>query len=206
MKTVFHGPLPANIRDHGVFSEPAAVAVAAPPAVPLTKIEELTAKRDDLSAQVDALVERVKAGSTDAAEITALATLSGELKQATEELAAAEQEAKDEAAATERKRATERRARFEQLLVTAAEKRTTFEESFKQTCLAFGEFCESCDELTALANALVTYAGPLPLDRNRLAEVAACPDPLRKLLDAYTPTTGFGWNLSFAIAPLKRRF
>jgi len=204
MRITYHGPQDPNVRDHGVLDvAPVSTAAQAPPC---TRLEELSAKRNGLADQVNQLVERVKAGTTDAAEITALATLSGELKQITEDLAVAQQEAKDAAARERAIKFASDRDQLETSLAAARAQREKFATAFRETCLALGEFCASIDEATRLANATAGAAGVLPSDSNRIRDLNRDLHPMPALLDNHEQTKNFGWNLSFAIAPLKRRF
>jgi len=98
------------------------------------------------------------------------------------------------------------RDRFEQLIHEGTEQRARFENLFRETCLAFGAYCETLAELSGLANALITHAGPLPDDRRRLAELSAMPQPLPILFDAgYETTKEFGWNWSLPVVALRKR-
>jgi hypothetical protein len=198
----------ATVRFHGgtkdvpvSFRDPKPVTAAE---VKL-KCDQIAAQKDELDSRLSPLLGKIQAGTATPQE-TALVPdlaedsriLTGRLKRARTELMIAED---TEASATARGR----RERFDTLQRTTRKQRAEFCRLVRAACITLGQLCEGVDEATKIANSFIGVGGMNPLDKNALTEMSEHPNPLPEMLDSgFSPTTGFGWDISIPVVPLKK--
>ena len=193
-----------QVRDHGVFT--AGVFTSPPPAT----VEAATLSRDQIAAQkaeldvrLSPLLDRVQAGTATAEEMSQVTELAEDSRILADRLHRANVELRVIEEKTARQQYATARARFNFLVAEDRQKRAKFARLFKEACVTLGELCANVDEASQIANSFVGVAGMLPTDRNAVTEMSERIDPLPALLDSFSPTTGFGWNLRIAVIPLK---
>jgi hypothetical protein len=95
---------------------------------------------------------------------------------------------------------------LEQARAEAAEHRATFLRLHRETCLAFGRYCESLGRVQALTTQSAhPVLGILPEAANKLSELFIRESPvLTAKRSGLEVTHGFGWDKSTDVVPLVK--
>jgi hypothetical protein len=206
MEVRFHGEIPEHWRDHGVFqlSPEGAMITENVPANPATHVEQLTAKKAQVDVQLAALLDKVKAATANPQETAKLSTLADESQKLAKEVESARAAADEQQATLDAQQQAAKRGVFDESVKRGHEQRARFFQLYRETCLAFGRFCATVDEVSALANSQATQLGVWPQHSNAVRDLSADLNPLTELLDGgLRPTMKFGWNLNLTVVPLQ---
>jgi len=190
-----------KIRGIAALEEPEAVTVE----TLRLSIAKLEAETAHLKKRIEPLLERMQSGEAAAEELIALPELSEDARLIGDRLRVARVELQIAEQKQQREQAEAKRNRFDDLVTETRRRRSEFVRAYREACMILGSLCANVDEATSIANSLVSVAGMMPEDRNKIAEMSERLDPLPSLLDSgLKPTTGFGWDWRhLMVIPLK---
>ena len=143
MKTRFHGSMPADVRDHGVFS---VKKQESPLYAVQSKTKELQEKKNELNARLEPLLAKVKDGSASVSDLQSVNDLARQASELADALRAAERELAEAERLQSAMALAQGRARFDQLVVDATKHREEFERLFREACIHLGSYCAAVDE------------------------------------------------------------